>query len=480
MTGTARTKPSPAAAPPRPDCSIGPCQGTANTVLDLLGNLLSEQARQNDGQLPIDKIMAVIDTFKTGPGELTEFYDRKFEGCHSGKSESSGRSSEAEAFDEAILSLAGAQGATLTLSKVQAVGLADIKAEAGERWPRVSEQVHSIARATIRKQLSPDDCFMQDSHGDYLICFASLDTKAAWAKAQEIAGEISRLILGKTPGPSNPQNDLDAAQRARLSDVAATVNTVEAPPADQLAETDILGLFARRFERASKQVKDLTNETLRHMASDGEVCPRPVKTANGKPANLAMYCCDEKTQKKIAKLLARAGPDPLVQAELDQATLLLAADHALNNSTGKEQLLVLGVHCSTLRNERSAERYMEACAALDRKARSNLVLSLIGCDDTMPTAEVEAYLKQLRGVSSARAVFLDRGRGVESHLPKIKLHLVVLDYGQLGVAGKARSRVSAISKCAKGAAVRLLVDGIPPKTPVIPLAASGATFFCFG
>jgi hypothetical protein len=81
-------------------------------------------------------------------------------------------------------------------ARLSLVGLGELREHLGDRWPELSERVHSLAQAVINRHLTPGDVF--DAHGDdgYVVLFSQLSKVEADFKCRVIAKEIGAKLLG--------------------------------------------------------------------------------------------------------------------------------------------------------------------------------------------------------------------------------------------------------------------------------------------
>ena len=76
------------------------------------------------------------------------------------------------------------------------VGLGELRAQLGDRWPQLAARVHDLSEAVIRRHLSRGDVF--DAHGEdgYVVLFTQLTEAQAAFKCRVIAKEIAAKLLG--------------------------------------------------------------------------------------------------------------------------------------------------------------------------------------------------------------------------------------------------------------------------------------------
>jgi hypothetical protein len=85
---------------------------------------------------------------------------------------------------------------TIHGARLSLVGLGELREHLGDRWPELSERVHSLAQVVIGRHLTPGDVF--DAHGDdgYVVLFSQLTKVEADFKCRVIAKEIGAKLLG--------------------------------------------------------------------------------------------------------------------------------------------------------------------------------------------------------------------------------------------------------------------------------------------
>ncbi len=457
-------------------CGFGPCQGTANTVLDLLGEIMVDRARDNDGSLNIAEITAVIDTFKTAPGQLSGFYGRTYESCHE---EPKATPVEEVNFNQKVGKLAG--GGPVAIGRIQTVGLSEIKDELGSRWPRFAEQIDQIATNIIRGHLTRWDSFTRKANEDgFLVCFPRLDTTEAWFKAQAIAREIKEQILGEDQRNADIDGELSDSQIARLSNVSAYADSIELPPQEAFDDTSLSVFVDSTLEQAAVTYKARAKDVLADIAQTGFVRPRPVLAANATATNLEICEFDPKSQAKIKRLLACAEEDAATLAELDLTTLGLASEYLQRRVVNDRHLLVLSVHYATLAHSEHAQRYLEACDATVDRDNPSFVLKLTNCPSNLPVQEIEHYIQQLQPFSQLNMLSMEPLTDGTFSLPQARLNLVSVDYHNIAAqAHRDSPALASLIMNAKKAGMRFVIENLVEDAPLNQLRRMGATLFAY-
>lgn len=99
--------------------------------------------------------------------------------------------------DRQATSLAEAAASnTACASKLQLIGLTRVRTALGPRWPELAERVRSVADTVIRKHVLRGDVYEQNGDDGYLVLFVDLSIEDARFKADSIAREIERRLIG--------------------------------------------------------------------------------------------------------------------------------------------------------------------------------------------------------------------------------------------------------------------------------------------
>ena len=461
-----------------PGCGVSgntpsPCQGTANMVLDLLGELLEERARDHGGHLEIDEVRSIVQSFKSAPGGLSGFYDSTFKRCHeTHEPEPSG----AAGFLGAVTRLLKANEETLSMGRIETLGLEEIKDALGPKWTQLSGLVHRTAQGVIGERLTSDDCFARSANGGYFICFAQLSAEEAWFKTRSISREIRRRILRQGP----VAEALTDAQLTQFAKVTAFSHEIDLPAIEGFEDQELLDLVDERLRTAAAAIAKRAKATLFEIERSASICPENVLTTNGLRSNLQAARLDTRSRSKAEQLLACVSDDLSILSQLDLITLALAADYANRRSRGDQSLLIVDTHLSTLQDAAWADKYVETCASLVGRARQGLVLNLKGCANTTPEAEITRQLRRLAPFSRLRMVTREGPCRDRPRRPAAPVHLLAVDYGDIPDMGSAKPvETPSPAKGAPDSSVRILVDNAVHGSPIHQLRRFGAAFFTY-
>ncbi|HTI68024.1 MAG TPA: hypothetical protein VL460_10820 [Caulobacteraceae bacterium] len=88
------------------------------------------------------------------------------------------------------------QDTSLPVGRFSLVGLTELRAHLGPRWPDLSDRVHAVATAVIERHLLPGDVFESSGEDGYVVLFAQLRQREADFKCRMIGKEIAERLLG--------------------------------------------------------------------------------------------------------------------------------------------------------------------------------------------------------------------------------------------------------------------------------------------
>ena len=361
-----------------------------------------------------------------------------------------------------------ASGGQIVAGQVQIVGLDEIKKSLGERWPSRAEQIRQVAENAIRKRLSSDDIFEISEDDEFLICFASLDEKAAAFKAQAIAREIRQKILG---------SDSIDPQIKENCEVAANVHKLEVTE-DEIAESeDLVDLVVSRVKLAAEEARKRERETIARMVGSCRILQIPFMTAKGSQAPLAIVNFDAETRSEIVALHnARPGADDLT-ADIDILKLGQTSELLCENASAAQNLLLVDVSFSTLENRRLLERYQKVCASLADVATNRLALNVRGVPRESVSSRTLPLLNVLRQYSRKIAIELSELSLGNIDPRTLQTPMVTGDYHVLEASiGKSRGALRQVLSALHDSKARFLLYDVPNREEARRLLKEGVDF----
>ena len=294
----------------------------------------------------------------------------------------------------------------LIAGRVQLLGLEEVKEALGDRWERRSEVIFSLAERIIKRRLGPKDVCQRGDGGHFTLCFAESGESAAAFKARAIAEEIRAVILGKEFG------DEDAAFAAEVKQVQDDISSqnggVSALSVDSEAHevtlgveeiedsNDLLGLLTSRLEAAAAASKKSEREILMEVANNAELELKSFEDQKGEitPFQLAVF--DAQAEGKIEALRSYRPASHQLVRDLDILLLSKVAEEILRRPPGKNVVLVVNIHFSTIDTKQNLEKFKQLCGALTEPARAALIFNIVEIPSVLLPAKVAEQFHTIR------------------------------------------------------------------------------------
>lgn len=364
-----------------------------------------------------------------------------------------------KSFEQAVrraLRSAGKQG-TMVAGKVQLVGLADVRAAIGERWPELADRSFQAAEHILRRHLSPTDVFSRTADDGFLVCFTELGEAEAQFKARTIATEIRDKLVGEFPEMAE-------------TDVTGFVTTVEIDADDMMPENAIVNALEARLARERKRLEDTAIKAMRAKLPVAEVLFQHVRTDTNHPAPIVLSRLPADLESALATLLALGHTEYVPQTEL----LLLtgAAERVLAElKLDHSDLILTPVRLATLTHRRDAEHWLNIARTLGGPGKARLVVEIreLGRD----TARARLTDVTMMVSSLFRAVAFElptTDPAFLTHLP-VTAPLVTIEARLLG--DDPASRVGRLLKALAPRRCRLIVKNVGSPAAAAALAKAG-------
>ena len=138
--------------------------------------------------------------------------------------------------------------------RINFIGLEQAKERLGDRWERLAERAHAVARSAIERHLQPGDIFLAQED-KYVIAFANVDAAEAQVRCRLIASIIERTLFGENGG-----GELSVATAVAIID--GTVALQELPSLDAM-------LAWQSVPHENVHVSDTRHPRLRPQATSG-------------------------------------------------------------------------------------------------------------------------------------------------------------------------------------------------------------------
>ena len=290
--------------------------------------------------------------------------------------------------------------------RIQLVGLDDIKVELGARWAQRSDVIYDLVERIIKSRLARGDVFQRDRNGNFTICFATLSETEAAFKARAIADEIRSRILGQDFGPESASYSTEdrafleefasGGNKAKALAVRGEAHEVELHPEEVEGASDLMGLLTSRLEAAAALSRKNEHNVLIDLVENARLELHRFETQQGEltPFQFAAFDGDTKARVEALRSSRPAAQDLL--RDIDVLLLTKVAEEILRRPPGKNVVLVVNIHFSTIDNKQRLERFKRLCDTLTDPARAALIFNMVEIPHGLLPAKVAEHFHHIR------------------------------------------------------------------------------------
>ena len=346
---------------------------------------------------------------------------------------------------------------TVVAGKVQLVGLTEVRATLGERWPAVAERSFQTAENILRKHLGPTDVFSRTADDGFLVCFSELDETEAQFKARTIAAEIREKLVGEIPEMAE-------------ADVTGFATTIAVDGDDMLPENAIVNALEARLTRERKRLEDAAIRAMRAKLTTAEVWFQTVRTDTNQAAPIVLTRLPADIEDAQSTLLALGRSEYVPQTEL----LLLtgAAERVLAElKQDRTDLILTPVRLATLTHRRDAEHWLQVARTLGGPGKKRLVVEIRELGRDTARARLTDVTMMVSSLFRAIAFELPTiDPGFITHLP-VTAPLVTIEAKLLG--DNVAVPVGKLLKALLPRRCRLIVKNVSSMNLAMTLAKAG-------
>jgi len=267
--------------------------------------------------------------------------------------------------------------------KIRLIGLEDVRAALGARWPDVAARTMATAEHIVRRRCGPRDSWSRTGDSGFLICFGDATEDEAALRAASIAREMRSWLIGQG----------ETASTAHVTAIAGTVELPDVPGRSPdmlaLALNERLGVRLAEIEaRARTTLEQAINTATCDLAT--------VRSRQGEVAGhfaTPPRALEHAVQRALAALPARES-----QAfDFDRMMLGVAAEQAIGKlAVGSVHPIMVAADFEVFLDRRRTERYIAACQQLDQRLRSRLILVLSRMPYGVPKSRVLECVVRIR------------------------------------------------------------------------------------
>jgi len=352
--------------------------------------------------------------------------------------------------------------ATRVAGMIKLVGLEEVKAALGPRWPEVEQRAMETAQHVIKTSLGPGETFSMSSEGGFVICFADRSEEEASFTAAMIGRRIRERLVGQ------------GEEMAALQ-VTAIAGTVEVPAAIEESgkPVDLSDLLERRLIARRVEIEAKARRMLAEAITETRCAMVPVQARDG--SRVVAYYAEIPKPAYRTMVAAHAGLPAEEQAnfDLDSATLRLAADRVqqgmLSDPVGT---VFVDVDFGIFLRRAARQSYIETCRSLNPVLRQRLILVLTHLPAGIASAPLHDCAQRLRPFCRSVAFAIDE--------PRLALSDPVLDQAPILAIGADRitgpgsaERLGKLLATVHGKRGRLLARNVPDAPTAALLRAAG-------
>jgi GGDEF domain-containing protein len=291
------------------------------------------------------------------------------------------------------------QGDTVAAGVVQILGIEQIKAELGARWPKVKDRASRVIEETIRAHLCEEDLFYRQDSENYVLCFRRFDRATAEAETKRIVAEVQAHLSASVPEYAS------ASLRHTVSEVDVDLVLSD--------DNGPLATISRQLNTIRNEVDRAVERARTYLTNQAEVRYLPVWT-----------CASGMVQDYVARLDERCGNELLTQlrlisdadtlaeltAEID-GVVLGRAVAALHDAlqAGNSPTLVLPVNYHTLNAGPARHAYLPLCRGIPEGYKKHLLFEVYAVPENVPETRLIEVLQSIRACGRGVSIEVDPG-----------------------------------------------------------------------
>jgi PAS domain S-box-containing protein len=264
----------------------------------------------------------------------------------------------------------------LVAGKIKLIGLEDVKASLGDRWPAVAARAMSSAEHVIRRRCGTHDTWSRTADSGFLICFGEATEDEAAFRASAIAREIRSRLIGEGESPA----------AAQVSAVTAAVDMPDSAGQTQdMIAAAIMQRLNAQLAEIERRARDCLAEAM-HSASC-ELTAIHSRHLSEIVGHLAALSSD--LERRIQSALVALPPREAQAFDFDRLMLRLAATQVVSAiGAGDRRPVLVPIDFEVFLDRRCGERYVAACQELDERLRPQLILVLTRLPHGVPKNRV--------------------------------------------------------------------------------------------
>jgi PAS domain S-box-containing protein len=349
---------------------------------------------------------------------------------------------------------------TETAGRIRLVGIDEVRAALGERWPAAATRAMATATAVIQRRCGPQDTYEQIDDTSFLMCFGTLSEPEASFRAAAIAREIRERLIGQ--GHDN--------ETAEVRAIVATVRFPDRGETGRALRAVLLAGLDQQMQRLEAEAR----QTLQDAMSCDACVLEPISGRNPEEIVANLVRLPAELERKVLCAMSILPQREAEAFDLDGLLLGLAAQQVLNalgqGDTGK---LLVNIRFDVFGSRAAIERYAALCMKIDQRVSKRLTLLLTSLPEGLPRSRQSECVGRLRPYCAAVGFQVDELRNLATvDLSQTVNPLVALSASAL--AGIPPGQVTEAIRSLHARRARLLVRRIATEEAAAEFLSLGA------
>jgi PAS domain S-box-containing protein len=288
---------------------------------------------------------------------------------------------------------------TETAGRIRLIGIDEVRAALGERWPAAATRAMATAMAVIQRRCGPQDTYEQIDDTSFLMCFGTLSEPEASFRAAAIAREIRERLIGQG-------HDNDTAQ------LRAIVAAVQFPDRGETGRA-LRAVLLAGLDRQMQRIEAEARQTLQDAMSCDACVLEPISGRNPEDIVANLVRLPAELERKVLCAMSILPQREAETFDLDGLLLGLAARQVLNalgqGDTGK---LLVNIRFDVFGSRAAIERYAALCMKIDQRVTKRLTLLLTSLPEGLPRSRQSECVSRLRPYCAAVGFQVDELRNL--------------------------------------------------------------------
>jgi PAS domain S-box-containing protein len=349
---------------------------------------------------------------------------------------------------------------TETAGRIRLVGMDEVRAALGDRWPAMAARAMATAEAVMRRRCGSQDSYERIGDTGFLVCFGLLSEPEASFRAAVIGREIRERLIGQGSD----------THEAHVHAIAAAVRFPDHHESGAELREVLLAGLEQQVAGVEEQARRTLQATLAGVTCvleriTGHNPDETVATLVRLPAGL------ERQLVCALSVLPRKETDVF---DLDGLLLGLAAQQAVKAmARGDTGRLLVNIRFDVFGTRVATERYVALCMRIDKRVCKHLTLLLTALPEGLPRSRQLECVNRLRPFCAAVGFQVDEVAGLATiDVSQSVNPLVALPAAAL--AGIAPGRIKEVIGGLHARRAKVLVRRIASATDAATFLSLGA------